>query len=77
MGDWTLGLVGAGWEGDEAILLRQGYGDRALLQDFFFSLSRPGFGNQDWALLSTLLPASFSLPHFTLPREAPRLTFSI
>lgn len=62
-----LGSCGeAGWEKDEAILLRQrvmGAGLCSKIPSFF--LSGWGFGNQDWGLLTTLLPASFSLSHLT------------
>lgn len=56
----------AGWERDEAILLRQrvmGAGLCSKIPSFFLNVW--GFGNQDWGLLTTLLPASFSLSHLT------------
>lgn len=45
-------------------MLRQRVGGRAV-SGFLLSLSGWGFGNQDGGLLTTLLPASFSLPHLT------------
>lgn len=46
----------------------RGLGGRAQLQgSFILPGARVGgsFGNQDWVLLTTLLPTSFSLPHLT------------
>lgn len=63
-----------GWEGDEAILLQQRVMGAGLCSRIpSFSLRGWGFGNQGWGLLTTLLPASFTLSHLTpwLPRRPP------
>lgn len=71
---------GAGWEGEKAILLRQRVRGTGLCSRIpSLSLGGGWFGNQDWGLLTTLLPTSFSLPHLTTlaPWEAPKPSFPI
>lgn len=63
-----LGLGGeAGWEWDEAVLLRQRVTGQGSAPGFLLSLSVGwDLGTRIRGLLITLLPASFSLPNLTL-----------
>lgn len=68
----------AGWEGDEAVLLRQrviGAGFCSRILSFFLSGCGWGFGNQEWGLAHH--PAS-NLSHLTTwSRKAPKPSFPI